>query len=69
MVQFGFFDLLDHIRRLSKTGDPLEEMDRIIDCEAFWPVLERALCCSDGSYSKSLTARSEVPNIWPWTGK
>ena len=49
MAQFGFFDLPDHMKRLSETGDPLEEMARVIDFEAFRPVLEAALGYSDGS--------------------
>jgi hypothetical protein len=31
MTQPGFFDLPDHLQRLSDAGDPLEEMARIID--------------------------------------
>ena len=37
MEQLGFFDLPDHLKRLSEAGDPLEEMDRLIDFEAFRP--------------------------------
>lgn len=48
MKQLGFFDLPDHMRRLSETGDPLEEMLRVIDFEAFRPTLEAALQYSDG---------------------
>ena len=48
MVQFGFFDLPDHMERLSETGDPLEEMARIIDFEAFRPTVDLALRYSDG---------------------
>ena len=48
MVQFGFFDLPDHMERFSETGDPLEEMARIIDFEAFRPTLDVALRYSDG---------------------
>ncbi len=49
MNHAGFFDLPDHMKRLSETGDPLEEMVRIIDFEAFRPTLEAALSYSDGS--------------------
>jgi len=48
MKQLGFFDLPDHMRRLSETGDRLEEMLRVIDFEAFRPTLEAALQYSDG---------------------
>ena len=42
MNQFGFFDLPEHLHRLSAAGDPLEELGRIIDFEAFRPVLDEA---------------------------
>jgi hypothetical protein len=43
MGQLGFFDLPDHLKRLSEAGDPLEEMAQVIDFEAFRPTLEGAL--------------------------
>lgn len=49
MKQLGFFDLPDHLRRLSAAGDPLEEMARVIDFEEFRPLLESSLGYSDGS--------------------
>jgi transposase, IS5 family len=49
MTQPGFFDLPDHLRRLSEAGDPLEEMARIIDFEAFRPLLVDVLNYSDGA--------------------
>lgn len=49
MKQLGFFDLPDHLERLSEAGDPLEELARVIDFEAFRPVLEDARGYSDGS--------------------
>ncbi|MDP6780679.1 MAG: transposase [Alphaproteobacteria bacterium] len=49
MNQFGFFDLPEHLHRLSAAGDPLEELGRIIDFEAFRPVLDEALNYADGS--------------------
>ena len=49
MKQLGFFDLPDHLKRLSEAGDPLEEMARVIDFEVFRPALEEALAYSDGS--------------------
>ena len=49
MKQLGFFDLSDHLKRLSETGDPLETMARVIDFEAFRSELEAALSYSDGS--------------------
>lgn len=45
----GFFDLPDHLKRLSETGDPIEEMARLIDFEVFRPVLEETLSYSDGT--------------------
>jgi len=48
MDQPGFFDLPDHLKRLSDAGDPLLELERIIDFEAFRPVLEPTLNYSDG---------------------
>ena len=47
--QPGFFDLPDHMKRLSDAGDPLEEMSRVIDFEAFRSTLDAALQYSDGS--------------------
>lgn len=49
MGQLGFFDLPDHLKRLSEAGDPLEEMARVIDFEAFRPTLEEALAYGDGA--------------------
>jgi transposase, IS5 family len=49
MEQLGFFDLPDHLKRLSEAGDPLEEMDRVIDFEAFRPALDAALAYSGGA--------------------
>src|SRR5215207_5633789 len=49
MMQFGFFDLPDHLHRLSEAGDPLEAMTQAVDFEAFRPMLEQALAYSDGA--------------------
>jgi IS5 family transposase len=49
MKQLSFFDLSDHLKRLSETGDPLETMGRVLNFEALRPVLETALRYSDGS--------------------
>ena len=49
MRQAGLFGLSDHLKRLSAHGDPLEELGRIIDFEAFRPVLVAALAYGDGS--------------------
>src|SRR5512143_1848990 len=49
MGPWGFFDLPDHLKRLSEAGDPLEEMAAVVDFEAFRPALEEALSYSDGS--------------------
>ena len=49
MTQIGFFDLPDHLQRLSEAGDPLETMAQAVDFEAFRPVLDEALAYSDGA--------------------
>ncbi len=49
MTQIGFFDLPDHLQRLSDAGDPLEVMALAVDFEAFRPVLDEALAYSDGA--------------------
>ena len=47
MRQAGLFGLSEHLKRLSAHGDPLEELGRIIDFEAFRPVLNAALAYGD----------------------
>ena len=37
--QLRFLDLPDHLKRLSEAGEPQEEMARVIDFEAFRPLL------------------------------
>ena len=49
MKQAGLFGLSDHLKRLSANGDPLEELGRIVDFEAFRPILDNALGYSDGT--------------------
>lgn len=49
MRQAGLFGLSEHLKRLSTHGDPLEELGRIIDFEAFRPVLAAALAYGDGA--------------------
>ena len=49
MRQAGLFGLSDHLKRLSAHGDPLEELGRIVDFEAFRPVLDAALAYGDGA--------------------
>lgn len=49
MNQLGFFDLPDHLKRLSDAGDPLEALDDAVDFEAFRPVLDAALGYGDGA--------------------
>jgi hypothetical protein len=48
MRQAGLFGLSEHLKRLPAHGDPLEELGRIIDFEAFRPVLAAALAYGDG---------------------
>jgi len=45
----GLFGIGEHLKRLSETGDPLETLAKIIDFEAFRPVLDAGLGYSDGS--------------------
>jgi hypothetical protein len=49
MKQAGLFGLSEHLKRLSAHGDPLEELGRIIDFEAFRPTLTAALAYGDGA--------------------
>ena len=49
MKQAGFFDLPDHLKRLSDAGDPLEALAGAVDFAAFRSVLDAALDYSDGS--------------------
>ena len=44
----SFFDLSDHLARLSADGDPLEELEALVDFEAFRPALLKALNYGDG---------------------
>lgn len=44
----SFFALSDHLARLSTDGDPLEELEALVDFEAFRPVLLKALNYGDG---------------------
>jgi hypothetical protein len=43
----GLFAIGDHLKRLSETSDPLETLGRIIDFEAFRPVLDAGMSYSD----------------------
>ncbi|MCU4160508.1 hypothetical protein AiwAL_10370 [Acidiphilium sp. AL] len=49
MRQAGLFGLLDHLKRLSACGDPLEELGRIVDFDLFRPTLAGALAYGDGA--------------------
>ena len=42
-MQFGIFDVDNRLRRLSKMGDALERINRIVDWEMFRPIIESAL--------------------------
>ena len=57
MKQAGLFGLSDHLKRLSANGDPLEELGRIVDFEAFRPVLDNALGYSDDTKGGRVRAR------------
>jgi transposase, IS5 family len=45
----GFFDLDERYASLSASGDPLERLAAVVDFEVFRPLLDQALCRSDGS--------------------
>lgn len=49
MKQSGLFGLSDHLKRLSAHDDPLEQLGRLVDFEAFRPTLIAALAYSDGA--------------------
>ncbi len=49
MRQTGLFGLSDHLKRLSAYGDPLEQLGRIIDFEAFRHALVAALAYGEGA--------------------
>lgn len=49
MRQAGLFGLSDHLKRLLAHCDPLEELGRIIDFEAFRPILVAALAYREGA--------------------
>jgi IS5 family transposase len=49
MRQAGLFGLSEHLERLSAFDDPLEQLGRIIDFEAFRPTLTAALAYGDGA--------------------
>ena len=48
MRQAGLFGLSDHLKRPSTDGDPLEELDRIVEFERFQPTLTEVLAYADG---------------------
>ena len=49
MLQAGFWDFEERLRRLSNLGDRLEAFSRLIDFEVFRAELEAALSRSDGA--------------------
>lgn len=49
MKQSGFFDVEEHLARLSGLGDQLEAFSRTMDFEVFRPDLDQAPPYSDGS--------------------
>jgi IS5 family transposase len=53
MRQAGLFGRSERLKRLSAHGDPLEELGRIIDFEAFRPVLAAALTFGDGAKGRT----------------
>ena len=51
MRPVGLFALPDHLARLSKTGDPLEVLDQVVDFEQFREPLKQSLGYADDSKS------------------
>ena len=49
MRQAGLFGLSAQLKRLSDGGDPLETLSRVVDFEAFRPMLEATLAYADGA--------------------
>ncbi|MEQ8743973.1 transposase [Parasphingorhabdus sp.] len=49
MKQAGLFGSTDHLNLLAANGNRLEELGRIVDFEAFRPILDNALGYSDGT--------------------
>ena len=47
MYEPGFFAFTDQLKAISKSGDPLELVERYIDFEVFRPALEAALDYGD----------------------
>ena len=44
----NLFALNEHLSRLSSSGDPLEQLSKLIDFEVFRPLLDAALNYADG---------------------
>ncbi len=66
----GLLAIGDHRKRRSETGDPLETLQKIIDIEAFRPMLEARLGYSDASkggrlpYNPVMTFRMLILARW-----
>ncbi|WP_255530212.1 transposase [Novosphingobium sp. NBM11] len=61
MRQSGLFGLSEHLNRLSANGDPLEELNGLIDFEIFRPALVTALSYGDGSRGGGRPPYDAVP--------
>ena len=42
MFQPGFFDFDKRLSKIDKQGDPLAKIDKAVNWEIFWPILEKA---------------------------
>jgi IS5 family transposase len=58
-MQLSFFDLENRYIHLSKSGDPLERLDRAIDWELFRPTLEQV----DNKARKSAAGRKPTDRV------
>jgi len=47
MVQVGLFDFGDRLKDISKFGDPLERLSKVVDFEVFHKDFEEALSFSN----------------------
>tara|TARA_R110002124_G_C8908402_1_gene510381 strand:+ start:1388 stop:1669 length:282 start_codon:yes stop_codon:yes gene_type:complete len=66
MHQAGLFGLSDHLKRLSAYGDPLKQLDQIIDFEAFRPALVAAPKHRNTADEKdAIKPGKPADEIWP----
>ena len=52
-MQLGFFDIADKYEKLSQLGDPLEEINNLIDFSMFEDIYQQAFPVQDGPTEKN----------------